>query len=192
MLRGGVLQHDTRDCGAACLGTILSRFGLKVPLIKIRNEMGAGRNGASIQEIVSTSSVYNLRGEGMKGTTDELVYGISSGEVSCPFIAHVINDEQNPHFIVVDSIKNGTVRGFDPGYGKYKVKTSEFSNIWTGYIVNFTKTELFKADNLTKGQYDRYLRIIKNEKKTLIFIIAVSLMLVSPANAMLLIISNTA
>ena len=35
----GIMQHDNRDCGVACLATICRFFGIKIPITKLREEM---------------------------------------------------------------------------------------------------------------------------------------------------------
>lgn len=42
-----VKQHDTTDCGAACLATISKHYGLQLPIWKIRETAGTDKQGTN-------------------------------------------------------------------------------------------------------------------------------------------------
>lgn len=173
-MRTGILQHDNRDCGAACLATVFFRYKLKVPLISIREKMYIDKNGISIQAIIDTAKEYNVDGEGMHGTWDELKEEVQQKKIKTPFIAHVFTKDEYMHYIVIDKIGKKYIRAFDPAKGKAKYNFEEFIDIWSGYIIAFKKTEGFKRCNLKKGQYHKYFKILANQKKLFVVVILLS------------------
>lgn len=43
-----VKQHDTTDCGPACLATVAKQYGLDLSLAKIRSIAGTDRQGTNM------------------------------------------------------------------------------------------------------------------------------------------------
>lgn len=164
---GGILQHDTRDCGAACLATIFQRYKLKVPLVHIREKMKVNRNGASIYDIIETAKAYNLQGKALQGDFDELKGILEKGHIQYPLIAHVVTEDSMGHFIILDKIKKGKIIGFDPARGKYQQNISMFCAMWTGYIISFSTMSEFRPANLKKGTLKKYFSILKEQKTIL-------------------------
>lgn len=173
----GILQHDTRDCGAACLATIFQRYKLKVPLVHVREKMKVNRNGASIYDIIETAKMYNLQGKALQGNFDELKEILEKGDIRYPFVAHVITEDSMGHFIILDKIKKDKIIGFDPAIGKYQQNINIFCAMWTGYIISFSPTSDFKPANLKKGTLKKYFSILREQKKYFIVIIIISILL---------------
>ena len=173
----GILQHDTRDCGAACLATIFQRYKLRVPLVHIREKMKVNRNGASIYDIIETAKAYNLQGKALQGNFDELKEILEKGDIRYPFVAHVITEDSMGHFIILDKIKKDKIIGFDPAIGKYQQNINIFCAMWTGYIISFSPTSEFKPANLKKGTLKKYFSILREQKKYFIVIIIISILL---------------
>lgn len=158
-MKSGIMQHDTRDCGAACLATIFLRYKLKVPLVQIREKMAVNRNGASVYAIIKTAEEYNLNGNGLYGNWEDLNSEIKGNFIKFPFIAHVVTDDTQLHYIVIDKIDAKSVKGFDPAKGRFNYTISQFCNLWTGYLIAFNKNTNFRSGNLKKGQYKKYVDI---------------------------------
>jgi len=55
-----ILQHDERDCGAACLAMILEHYGRHVPIQRIRSAAGSDTAGAETYKI-SKIETYTIR-----------------------------------------------------------------------------------------------------------------------------------
>ena len=169
----GVKQHDLRDCGPACLATICRIYGLKIPLVSLREDMKIDKNGTSIYSLCRTSEKYGLDTSTLYGTWEELVTCFFSNN-SAPFIAHVIVDERLFHFIVVLEIKNDKIIAFDPAKGRIKLEKSSFIKIWSGYIVTITKNSHFKKANLNKGSYKKFFEIVSTQKRRFVLAIFLS------------------
>ena len=67
----GVLQHDEKDCSAACLATICRYWKLNIPLVRFREWIKVDKNGANIYGIIQAANKVGLRGEALEGTWEE-------------------------------------------------------------------------------------------------------------------------
>ena len=174
----GVLQHDEKDCSAACLATICKYWKLNIPLVKLRELIKVDKNGANIYGLIQAAAVIGLKGEALEGSWEELVDEIGKYEIKLPLIAHVIMDQSLEHFVVIYRISHTNVYIFDPGKGNVVYSIKEFLTLWTGYIITFTKTEDFKAQNLLIESYKKYFKLLKKQMGLLISILGFSFMIV--------------
>ena len=172
-----ILQHDERDCGAACLSMIATCHGLKLPLAKVRSLTKTDKSGTNIYGLTDGAKQIGLDSDALQGSTDELLAGINSGEIKFPFIAHIVNDSGMLHFVVIYGQKNGKFLIADPGKGKVKTRLNEFFEHWTGYIVTFEKTVNFKEGNYTKGTAKKYLGLLHGQYKKLVGVFIISLVI---------------
>lgn len=174
----GVLQHDEKDCSAACLATICKYWKLNIPLVKLRELIKIDKNGANIYGIIQAASMIGLKGEALEGNWEELTAEVRKFKIKLPIIAHVIMNHSLEHFIVVYKITQTKVYVFDPGRGNTVYSVDEFLSLWTGYIITITKTENFKARNLLLESYRRYFELIKKQTGLLISILVFSFAIV--------------
>jgi len=171
----GIKQHDIRDCGAACLATILLYHKLKVPLVYIREKMKVDKNGASIFSIIKVAEEYFLKGTALSGTMEELQESIRDNSIKLPCIIHVVNCDSCMHFIVAYKITDNKIFCFDPAIGVVNYSLDKFDEIWTGYIISFEKHQNFKKGNLRRGQYKKYFEIVLKQKKMFALVIGFSI-----------------
>lgn len=168
-------QHDERDCGAACLATVLSYHGLRLPLAKCKELVKTSLIGTNIYGIVDGAKSQGLEAEAYEGSIDELLHGISSGDFSLPLIAHIVSEEGMEHFVVITNISAKRIKLFDPAKGCRTLSIDCFSRLWTGHIIAFEKAKDFSAGNYTKGSFSKFLKILGRQKLLIIQIIAASL-----------------
>lgn len=126
----GVLQHDEKDCSAACLATICKYWKLNIPLVKLRELIKVDKNGANIYGLIQAAAVIGLKGEALEGSWEELVDEIGKHEIKLPLIAHVIMDQSLEHFVVIYRISHTNVYIFDPGKGNVVYSIKEFLTLW--------------------------------------------------------------
>ena len=100
-----IRQHDQRDCGAACLSMIAAHYGLKLPISRCRELTKTDRSGTNLYGLVSGAESIALRAEALSGSPDELLAGISGGEIAFPFIAHIVSEDAMLHYVVVYGLK---------------------------------------------------------------------------------------
>ena len=170
-----ILQHDERDCGAACLAMISSHYGLKHPLSLFRELTKTDRNGSNLYGLVDAAEKLHFHADALSGSQEELLNGIENGEIALPFIAHITNQDGMLHFVVVYRIERGRVYVVDPGKGKKKYSFEEFGAFWNGYIVTFFPDSDFTPGDYIKGNLIEFLSLLKNQWGKLFGIIAASL-----------------
>lgn len=172
-----ILQHDERDCGAACLAMIASHYGLKYPISKFRELTKTDQNGSNLYGLCDAAQKIGLSAEALSGNTKELFGGINNGEIVFPFIAHIINEDYMQHFVVVLKIKNNKISILDPAKGKVKYTLEQFEQLWDGYIVRFEKTEDFQKGNHKKGSFKKFFSLLKGQYIKLVSVLMLSLII---------------
>ena len=61
-----VRQHDRSDCAAACVASICAHYGLRLPLLKIREACGTGPDGTTLQGIIDACGKLGLDAAGLR------------------------------------------------------------------------------------------------------------------------------
>lgn len=171
-----VQQHDEKDCGAACLSMISEYYGLKLPMAKYRELIKVDNQGANIFGLVTGAEKIGFDAGGLEGTVDELLDAITSGEIQFPFIARIVNEQMFEHYIVVYKMDKGFVITGDPGKNRTtKVPLVKFIKEWQGQIVTFIPNSNFEMRNECKGSFKKYFSYIASQKKLLVFVCMISL-----------------
>ncbi|MCM1524526.1 MAG: cysteine peptidase family C39 domain-containing protein, partial [Ruminococcus sp.] len=172
-------QHDERDCGAACLATIFSYYGLRLSLAKCKELVKTSLMGTNIYGIVDGATSQGLKAEAYEGSVDEFLNEVSLGDFSLPVIAHIVSEEGMEHFIVITNVSAKRVKIFDPAKGNRTLSIDCFSKLWTGHIIAFEKAESSLTGNFTKGSFSKFLKILSTQKSLIIKIIAASLIIMA-------------
>lgn len=173
-----IMQHDEKDCGAACLSMISEYYGLKLPVTKCRDLIKVDNFGANIYGIITGASEIGFNAEALEGNADELSEAIEKNEVKFPFIARIINEEHFEHFIVVYAIKNDKVYIGDPAKVQTeKISFEKFLSQWQEQIIAFSTNETFVKGNERKGALNKFFKLIFNQKKILALVFVLSLLI---------------
>lgn len=115
------IQHDTMQCGIACLRMVAEYFGRKYTMEELERRCFATTEGVSMLGITQAAEKLGFRTVGARVRTDEL----SDGPLPC-----IIHWNQN-HFVVLYKVKKG--RKFyvaDPGKGLLAYSAEEFKQHW--------------------------------------------------------------
>lgn len=171
-----IQQHDEKDCGAACLSMISEYYGLKLPIAKFREFIKVDNQGANIYGLVTGANMLGFDADALEGDVDELLQGIEQKEIRFPFMARIVNEQMFEHYIVVYQISKGFVVVGDPAKNRItKIPLAQFANQWQGQIVTFLPNAEFKEKNERKGSFKKYFRYILSQKKLLLFVFVISL-----------------
>ena len=156
-----MLQMETVECGAVCLGMILAHYKRYVPLERLRIDCGVSRDGSNARSMVEAARQYGLKAAGFRIPFSELK---TEGQFPC------IAFWEYDHFIVIRGIKNGTVYINDPAEGYIKMDESTFKSGFTGVVLCFEPSEEFEPGG-QKRSVHRYVRKrLKGMKKAVIFV----------------------
>lgn len=173
-----VIQHDEKDCGAACLSMISEYYGLRLSLSRFRDIVGVDAFGSNIYGIIKGASKIGLSAKALEGSINELLEEIEKGRVKLPFIARIINEELYEHFIVIYELKDKEVVVGDPSKEKItKIPIDKFINQWQYQIIIFEPEQTFKKNNERKKNFAKFWKPILNQKKILIVVFVVSLII---------------
>lgn len=157
------LQHDSMQCGIACLQMICKYFGRDYTLSALSKHCFATTEGVSLLGISEAADTLGLHTLSARATVDELA------ENPLPAILHW---NQN-HFVVLYKVKKG--RKFyisDPAKGRITYGYDEFIAHWastlsygrpTGIVMFFEMTPAFfefKMDGMTDASERRSFRFL--------------------------------
>jgi ABC-type bacteriocin/lantibiotic exporter with double-glycine peptidase domain len=155
------LQENNYDCGIASLLTVFSNIGINVSREKILELINFDKQGISAFDIINIGKKFGCNSYGVKGKITKITKEL------LPCIAHIIDENNFFHYIVILSINNqkNTIKIMDPAYGILNMSFEEFNNKSTGIFLIFEK-------QITKAKKDkRFRKIIYNifsENKKLI------------------------
>lgn len=173
----GVMQHDTQDCGAACLTSVINYFGNSVPLFEIREKLKVDKTGSSLYAIGLVAKDYGLCPTALNGTWDELFDELQARSIQLPFIAHFLNQHSKGHFVVVYKYSATSISIFDPGEGHQVLSLEEFQQKWTGAIMTFSKTDTFQDQKKSYPKYTQLIQELASEEKSFAYVTIYSLII---------------
>lgn len=169
------------DCGAACLATISKQNGYRIGITKIREVAGTDKQGTNVYGVIKAAEQLGFSAKGVKGDREAFF-----SEFPLPCIAHVIVDGNLLHYVVIHKITRKQVVIADPGVGIVKLSPEAFFGEvheegkppkyqWSGILILLVKTETFQKGDETKGLFERFLYLLKPQKKLLLHIFIASL-----------------
>lgn len=171
-----IMQHDEKDCGAACLSMIASYYGRKLPIAKFRELIQIDHQGANIYGITNGAEQIGLNADALEGEYEELRQGICEKEILFPFIARIVNQEGYEHFIVVYAYQDHCFTIADPAKtGITKMQEELFQSQWLGNIITFSPNENFRKGNENKRSLSKFFSYIFAEKKTVLKIVILTI-----------------
>lgn len=150
------IQHDSMQCGIACLQMICKYYGKEYTLAQLSDLCFATNEGVSILGISQAAERLGLHTICGRATTEQL------GKVQLPCIIYW---NQN-HFVILYKVKKLRT-GFryyvaDPGKGRVEYTEKEFKDGWLstqskgeekGIAMFLNPTPAFEKQNTTEGAY---------------------------------------
>ncbi len=120
-----VIQHESAECGVACLAILLAHYGRWVPIEELRDVAGVNRDGTKALNLLRTAERYGLEGAGYTIDPDDLV----------PAVLPCIVFWNFNHFVVVEGRTADKVWINDPATGPRVVTAREFDQAFTGVML---------------------------------------------------------
>ncbi|MFI3260559.1 MAG: cysteine peptidase family C39 domain-containing protein [bacterium] len=167
-----VKQISEKDCGPACLLSIIKYYNGFVNLEKIKIDANTDLSGTTAFELINASNKYGFDAAGFKLDKEKL---LCDSRVY-PFIAQV-NVRMYSHFVVVYEVNNKKVTIMDPAYGIKILNIEEFLEISTENIIEFYPRSNILFLKKENAVLDLFYEVIKQEKTLLIKIIILSIFL---------------
>ncbi len=163
-----VKQDGYKECGAACLLSIIRYYGGNISINKLVELTCTNKEGTSFYNLKQAALKIGLDAKGFKITNNKLHL---LKKMNAPSICQIINNNYT-HFVVIYNINKQKITIMDPASGIKKIKIDSFFKSWTGYILIFNKrTELpyFKEEKYLSKVIAK--TIIKNKSIVLNIII---------------------
>ena len=169
MKKNIVIQDGIKECGAACLLSIIKYYGGNVSLERLLELTKTTKEGTNFYNLKEAAIEIGLNGEGYKlDSIDKL------SEIEKPFISQIVINNYH-HFVVVYKIKNNKITVMDPAKGMQKIDLDVFNNMWTSYILilePFKKLPVYDENNYI---FSILKSIIFSNKKIIINLMSLSL-----------------
>ncbi|MGQ8968395.1 peptidase domain-containing ABC transporter [Bacillus subtilis] len=158
-----VKQMDDKDCGAACLATILKHYGSKISLAKIRNIAGTDTQGTNVLGVIKAAETLGFSAKGVKA--DQTAF---EQPFPLPAIAHVVLNGQLLHYMVIHKIKKDKIIIADPGKGIITYRKDEFFKIWTGILIFMVPSDTYQQQTDIRSVKKDILNLILHQKSLII------------------------
>ncbi|MBZ0289429.1 MAG: NHLP family bacteriocin export ABC transporter peptidase/permease/ATPase subunit [Anaerolineae bacterium] len=165
-----VLQMEAVECGAACLGIILSFYGKIVPLEELRVACGVSRDGSVAGNMLRAARTYGLTAQGYQSEPEGL------SELRLPVIIHWNFN----HYVVVEGFGRKRVYLNDPARGPRTVSYEEFDQSFTGVVMVFEPNESFVKTGEKPSMVRALARRLPGSQFALVYVVIASLALVIP------------
>lgn len=178
VIRGGrrrrtptVLQMEAVECGAACLGMVLGRFGRHVPLEQLRYECGVSRDGTKASNIVMVARRFGMIAKGFSVQDPARLR-----DMALPLIVFWNFN----HFVVVEGFGRRVVYINDPATGPRTVSNEEFDQSFTGVALTFERGPAFTRGGRRPAVTRGLARRLNKSWAAFVFIVLASLALTIP------------
>lgn len=163
MNKNSYKQRDVTDCGAACLASICTYYGLKLPLSKIRRYANTDKKGTNILGLTEAASKLGFDAKGVRGTLDSL------RKIPLPAIAHILVNERLHHYIVIYKVTSKFIRIMDPAFGQIKkLSIHEFEKIWTGVLVILYPNTCFQPGDQRVSKLRRFAFLLRPHRYAMV------------------------
>lgn len=164
-----VLQDGFKECGSACLLSIIRYYGGNVSMERILELTKTGKDGTNFHNM----SLAGLElGMMSKGYFIDNINDLDN--IEKPFISQIVINNYH-HFVVVYKINGEKVTIMDPAKGMENISISEFLKIFTGYILIMEPTKKLPIYNDNNYLLNTIKEIIISNKKIIINLILLTL-----------------
>lgn len=170
-----VEQHDSSDCGVACVVSICSFYGKDVTISELRRIMGTDAFGTSIKGIMQGLDSLGFAARSIFISMDSF----ANDNFTLPAIARLIHPDGTAHFVVIYRICSSKVTYMDPASDRVQRKTiEEFSEDFDGGLIMLVPDEGFiRTKEEKRGLLRTFIRIAKPHSRLFVVAIMLSVLL---------------
>lgn len=136
-----VKQHDTTDCGAACMAMICSYYKKNMNLTMLRDMMGTDDCGTNLMGMQHCAENLGFVSQAVRVDRE----GFFS-RYPLPAVANIITKKGFSHFVVIFKISKERVIIGDPAKRILSLKIEEFFQKFTGILMLLEPGEEFREE----------------------------------------------
>jgi len=165
-----IKQHDSSDCGAACLASIAAFYNLKFPIARIRQMASTDKRGTNVLGLIEAAEKLNFIAKGVKSLTPTGEKDFEPlHKIPLPAVAHITVQEHHHHFVVIYKVTRKHITIMDPADGRpHKYTTETFDKMWTGLLVLLVPNEEFQPLDSKASVFARFWFLLKPHKKIML------------------------
>ena len=119
-----VLQHDSSDCGAACLVSAIKYYGGNSNIEKIRRLSGTNQTGSSLLGLYQAAKTHGMDANGYEASVKDII------EYDNILILHVTPEKGLEHYILCYGYESGKFIIWDPAKGLTMLSENDLEKIW--------------------------------------------------------------
>lgn len=167
-----VIQDGIKECGSACILSIIRYYGGNVSIERILELTKTDKSGTNFYNMSVACQELGLMSKGYKIDDINKLYDLEK-----PFISQIVINNVK-HFVVVYKVKRNLVTIMDPAKGMRKIKLSDLEKIWTGYILLVVPYKPLPICNLDNYVYDLIKKVIIFNKTMVLNMIGFSFFII--------------
>ena len=162
-------QHDAKDCGVACLRSVIRFYGGDNSLESLREMSGTTLQGTSLLGLHQAAQTLGFNSEAFEA---EAIENLS--ETQFPAILHVLIDERLQHYVVLYGIKNGRYIIGDPAKGIIELSGDGLDEIWQSKVLlQLVPNEKFVVVETQSRRKIEWVKTLLKEDTNLLIIAAI-------------------
>lgn len=165
-MRCGVYQRNTKDCGVACLLSIIKYYKGCNTFENIRYLTKCNHNGISALNLIDASIKLGFDSRGLRCNYEDLML------LTKPLICHVTLKNVYNHYIVLYKVNEKSVVVFDPYLGKKVYTKEQFLDIWNKVAIELKPRR--KLDYIKENYLHYFLSIVKKDKNLYLMVLLLS------------------
>lgn len=153
-----VVQHESSDCGAAALLSIVRYYGGDSSIVHIREISGTSGTGTTLLGLCQAASKLGFDAHGaIADSLDDLK------TASFPCIINATIDNVYLHYLVCYGFENGKFIIGDPNKGVEEYSEIQLKEIWNGYCLFLQPTSSFELSQSIKKRKRKWISSLVRE-----------------------------
>lgn len=168
-----VLQHDSSDCGAACLVSAIKYYGGNSNIEKVRRLSGTSQTGSSMLGLYQAAKNHGMDATGYEASVKDII------DYDKILILHVTPEKGLEHYILCFGHQDGKFIIWDPAEGLKMLSEYDLEKIWLSRkCLGLSPNGAFRYENEDKkGKRKWVLKTIRPEKDLLILSVLIGILI---------------
>ncbi len=168
-----LLQHDSTDCGAACLASVIRYFGGNSGIDQVRRLSGTTQSGTSMLGLYQAALGCGMEATGYEASIADII------AFAGVLILHVTPEKGYEHYIVSYGYSGDRFIIWDPASGLSLKTTSELDQIWLSHkcLAVSPGKDFQLEDKSRKDKREWIIDTIKPEKELLLASVFVGILI---------------